>query len=98
MVHDSTVAAYSPNGSTVATGSHEGKVRLWDRNSGFCFATFDEHEASVTAIEFSNQTTLFSCSLDGTVNAYDANKYKKFRTFKPDTKCQLICMAIEPTG
>lgn len=43
---------------------------------------------------FSNQTTLFSSSLDGTVNAYDIIKYKKFRTLIPDKKCQLMCLAL----
>jgi periodic tryptophan protein 2 len=47
---------------------------------------------------FSNQTTVFSCGLDGQVLAYDANKYRMFRRFKPDTQCQLHTLAIDESG
>ena len=63
-----------------------------------CIATFSDHESSVTDIKFSNATTLFSCSLDGTVNAYDAIKYRKFRTYRPDGKCQLNSLALDEAG
>ena len=48
-----------------------------------------------TMHRFSNQTTLFSSSLDGTVNAYDTVKYRSFRKFKTDRNCQLTCLAID---
>lgn len=82
----------------VATGGSDGKVRLWDRKSGFCFSTFEEHESTVTDVKFSNQTTLLSVSLDGSVKAYDTVKYKCFRTLRPDSKCQLQCLAVEASG
>ena len=61
-------------------------------------ATFSEHDANVSDLKFSNPTTLFSCSLDGSVHAYDAVKYRKFRTYKPDKKCQLNCLSIDEAG
>jgi periodic tryptophan protein 2 len=36
--------------------------------------------------------------LDGTVNAYDIVKQKKFRIFKPDQRCQLTCLEVDPDG
>lgn len=60
--------------------------------------TFSEHDANVTDLKFSNGNTLFSCSLDGKVNAYDAIKYRKFRTYIPDNKCQLNCLALDESG
>lgn len=66
-----------------ATGTNEGTIRLWDASSQFCVATLSEHHAAVTGLKFSNANTLFSSSLDGTVNAYDITKQKKFRVFRP---------------
>lgn len=63
-----------------------------------CIATFNDHDSSVTDIKFSNPTTLFSCSLDGSVHAYDAIRYRKFRTYRPDTKCQLNSLALDEAG
>ena len=41
---------------------------------------------------------MFSSSLDGTVQAYDLNKYKRFRVFRPDKKAQLTSLAIDEAG
>ena len=74
-------------------------MRVWDKQTGFCLATFpEEHQGEVSAIKFSNKTTMFSSSLDGTVQAYDLNKYKRFRVFRPDKKAQLTSLAIDEAG
>ena len=57
-----------------------------------------EHQAAVTGLKFSNINTLFSSSLDGTVNAYDIMKQKKFRVFRPDASCQLVCLELDNNG
>ena len=41
---------------------------------------------------------ILSCSVDGTVRAFDLVKYKNFRTFKPNESTQLTCLAIEANG
>lgn len=81
-----------------ATGTTEGAIRLWDNSSLFCVATLIEHQSAVSGLKFSNANTLFSSSMDGTVNAYDIIKQKKFRTFHPDVRCQLICLEVDPNG
>lgn len=81
-----------------ATGTGEGTIRLWDSSSSFCVGTLSDHQASITGLKFSNPTTLFSSSLDGTVNAYDINKQKKFRVFRPDSSCQLVCLDLDNNG
>lgn len=64
--------AYSPDGQLLATGGEDGKVKLWNVYSGFCFVTFTEHSNAISAITFS-QTKKFvvSASVDGSVRAYD---------------------------
>lgn len=67
-----TCIAYSPDGQYIATGGEDSKVKLWNTQSSFCFVTFNEHTSGVTALQFSrNKKFLVSCSLDGTVRAFD---------------------------
>lgn len=64
--------AYSTDGLYLATGGEDGKVKLWNVNSGFCFVTFNEHTGPVSAVAFSgNKKFVVSASLDGTIRAYD---------------------------
>jgi periodic tryptophan protein 2 len=93
------VADYYQDGSVIATGSLNGKVKLWDTKSFFCFSIFSEHLAAVTGLKFSSRpNTLMSSSLDGTVRCYDTAKYKTFRVLKPDMPTQLTSLAIDQNG
>ena len=57
-----------------------------------------EHQGAITGLKFSSLNTLFSSSLDGTVNAYDITKQKKFRVFRPDVSCQLVTLELDANG
>ena len=53
------------------------QVKLWTPSSGFCFVTFTEHTGPVTGVAFlPNSAALVSCSLDGTVRAFDLLRYR----------------------
>lgn len=39
---DIVTSVYSPDGSILATGSVDGKVKVWDARSGQCFVTFGD--------------------------------------------------------
>ena len=69
----------------IAVGCEDGKLRLFDAFSNFCFQTFSEHQSKITDLSFSpKKDTLVSCSLDGTVRAYDTLRYRNFRVMKAD--------------
>ena len=96
---DMNTLSYAPDGQNVATGGDDGKVKIWNTISGFCFVTFSEHSAAVSAVEFAKQgQVLFSASLDGTVRAFDLIRYRNFRTFTSPTPVQFSCLAVDPSG
>ncbi|RWS08964.1 Dip2/Utp12 domain and WD-repeat protein-like protein [Dinothrombium tinctorium] len=97
--------SYSPDGSYIASGGTDGKIKLWNSFTGFCFATFaEEHKGPISALHFlSNKggKVLVSASLDGTVRAFDLHRYRNFRTLTAPSEMrssQFICLAIDEVG
>ncbi|XP_020631360.1 periodic tryptophan protein 2 homolog [Orbicella faveolata] len=90
---------YSQDGHYIATGGDDGKVKLWNMMSGFCFVTFNEHSCAVTGVVFTpNSQVVLSCSLDGTVRAFDLNRYRNFRTFTSPQAVQFSCLSVDNSG
>lgn len=90
---------YSQDGHCVATGGDDGKVKLWNMMSGFCFVTFNEHSCAVTGVVFTpNSQVVLSCSLDGTVRAFDLNRYRNFRTLTTPQAVQFSCLSVDSSG
>jgi periodic tryptophan protein 2 len=101
--HNLSHIAYSPDGQAIATGSDDGKLKLWNTQSGFCYVTFTDHSAGITACEFigkqgGKQGVVFTASLDGTVRAFDLIRYRCFRTFTAPHPCQFVSLAIDASG
>src|SRR5947209_3903591 len=63
-----TSVAFSPDGKTLATGSEDGTVRLWDQVSGKEIRKLIVHSRGICAISLSpDGETLALCSFDGAI-------------------------------
>jgi len=99
LYHNAESVDFSQNGNIIALGGNDGKIRLFDTQSNFCFQTFSEHISKVTDLKFSSKlNTLVSCSLDGTVRAFDTLRYRNFRVMRADMNVQFSCLAVDPSG
>lgn len=97
--YDMRCVAYSPNGKLVATGGDDGKVKVWDTRSWFCFVTFADCGGAVTGVAFApNGLSVVASSLDGTVRAFDLIRYRNYRTLVPPEPVQLGCVALDAGG
>jgi WD40 repeat protein/tRNA A-37 threonylcarbamoyl transferase component Bud32 len=59
----------------LASGGHDGKVKLWDARTGAELASLHEHTSRVSTVAFSpNGRTLASGGYDGTIKLWDVAK------------------------
>ncbi|KAH7643472.1 dip2/utp12 domain and wd-repeat protein [Dermatophagoides farinae] len=97
--------AYSPDASLLITGGTDGRLKVWNLFTGFCVSMFtSEHKGPITGVEFvpgKDGKVFVTCSLDGTVKAFDLNRYRCFRTLAApsDSKpAQFISLAVDKIG
>lgn len=96
---DITSLDFSNDGSMIVTGSTDSKVKLWTVTNGFCFVTFSDHTAPVTAVRFvPSGHAVVSASLDGTVRAFDLVRYRNFRTLTSPKPVQFCSLSVDPSG
>ena len=75
-------AAYSPDGTRVATGDFAGIVRMIDPHTGQILSTLPPHSKLVNSVTFSaDGKILFVGSFDGQVTLWDVGQEKEQHTF-----------------
>jgi len=80
-----TSVTFSPDGRTLASGSYDQTVRLWEVSSGQCLNVLQGHTNMVTSVAFSpDGKTLASGSSDGTINLWDSQTSACLRTLRSD--------------
>jgi hypothetical protein len=80
-----TAVAFSPDGSTVASGGGDGSLKLWDASTGEAKTQPPrKHTDAVTALAFShNGNILASASADNNVILWDANQAGQIKSKTP---------------
>jgi len=75
--------AFDPQGETLASGSDDNTVKLWESRSGKLLRTLEGHQNGILSIAFDPKGgTLASGSRDGTVKLWEAQSGKLLRTLE----------------
>ncbi|MEH2217176.1 MAG: ribosome assembly protein 4, partial [Nostoc sp.] len=77
--HSSTVKSvgFSPDGKTLASGSYDNTIKLWDVSTGKAIKTLTGHSSRVFSVGFSpDGKTLASGSYDNTIKLWDVSTGK----------------------
>ena len=78
--------AYSPDGSLIAVGGHNGELRLYNAQDGTRRATLKGHHGAVFAVAFHPSTNqIATAGFDGNVRIYETAKGAMVKDFIPVT-------------
>ena len=97
--HTNSVArvVYAPDGTTLASGSRDGTVRLWDVNTGAPLKTFNPRVADIVSLAFSPDGTTLACGGHNHVQLLDTVSGVSKVTFKASTH-MVNTVAFSPDG
>ena len=90
-----TSLVFSPDGHTLATGSTNGQICLWDVHTAELRNTFTEHTETISSLVFSpDGHTLAARNKDGIVQLWNVNTGELLTTFKE----QIWELVFNPDG
>ena len=90
--------AFAPHGNTLASGSTDTTIKLWDARSGALLRTLEGHTSWVLSVVFApDGNTLASGSDDNTIKLWDARSGALLHMLKGHTR-YVFSVAFAPDG
>jgi WD40 repeat protein len=93
-----TCIAFSPDSTTIVSGSRDSTLRVWDAGTGTERLVMTSHAKTVNALVFApDGQTIVSASNDGTLRVWDVLSGTELRVIDADSGA-LYCVAFSPDG
>lgn len=90
--------AISPDGQTLASGSYDNTIKVWNLNNGSEIFTINGHSDKVTCLAISpHEHNLLSGSCDGKIKIWNLSNGKEISTIIEDSDA-VLSIAISPDG
>ena len=91
-------AVFSPDGSSILTGSADQVARLWDASTGKVLQEFKGHSGAITSVAFSPEGKfILTGSFNGTITVWDKETGQELREFKKHTS-SILALALNAEG
>ena len=97
-VREVECCAFSPDGTLLASGAHDGSIRIWDVASGACLHRLSGHGQLVRVLAFHpHGHMLASGGADRTVRLWDPHEGQALQTLTGHTH-EVIALSFNPDG